>query len=197
MKNLIIAAAVAAATVTPVFAAKVNLVDGDTIKIGRKTIRIVEIDAPETYKPRCEQELIKGFAAKQRLRELLDAGNITYEPTGTDRYNRTLAHVFAGGINVGTMLIAEGHALSYRPGVDAKLERLRAWCGANAQLEGGFSQGKAVGAEQEAVGAPLVTTSASYRNCAQARAAGAAPLYAGNPGYSSRLDRDGDGVACE
>ena len=36
-----------------------------------------------------------------------------------------------------------------------------------------------------------------YPNCAAARAAGAAPLYAGQPGYSSNLDRDGDGVACE
>ena len=31
----------------------------------------------------------------------------------------------------------------------------------------------------------------------KARAAGAAPLYRGQAGYSSRLDRDGDGVACE
>ncbi|WP_074133054.1 excalibur calcium-binding domain-containing protein [Mycolicibacterium houstonense] len=37
----------------------------------------------------------------------------------------------------------------------------------------------------------------AYPNCAAARAAGAAPLYAGQPGYSSKLDRDGDGVACE
>ena len=37
----------------------------------------------------------------------------------------------------------------------------------------------------------------SYRNCSEARAAGAAPLYRGQAGYSSRLDRDGDGVACE
>ena len=36
-----------------------------------------------------------------------------------------------------------------------------------------------------------------YRNCSEARAAGAAPLYRGAPGYSPRLDRDGDGVACE
>lgn len=36
-----------------------------------------------------------------------------------------------------------------------------------------------------------------YANCSAARAAGAAPLYAGQPGYSSKLDRDGDGVACE
>ncbi|GEB65055.1 hypothetical protein SAT01_25030 [Sinomonas atrocyanea] len=36
-----------------------------------------------------------------------------------------------------------------------------------------------------------------YANCAAARAAGAAPLYAGQPGYSTKLDRDRDGVACE
>jgi hypothetical protein len=34
-------------------------------------------------------------------------------------------------------------------------------------------------------------------NCTEARAAGAAPIYAGQPGYRSALDRDGDGVACE
>ncbi|MEU4313544.1 excalibur calcium-binding domain-containing protein [Nocardia sp. NPDC024068] len=37
----------------------------------------------------------------------------------------------------------------------------------------------------------------TYGSCADARAAGAAPLYAGQPGYSRKLDRDGDGVACE
>ena len=39
--------------------------------------------------------------------------------------------------------------------------------------------------------------SAYYANCDAARAAGAAPLYAGAPGYSTKLDRDKDGVACE
>ena len=29
------------------------------------------------------------------------------------------------------------------------------------------------------------------------RAAGAAPLHTGDPGYSRKLDRDGDGDACE
>lgn len=36
-----------------------------------------------------------------------------------------------------------------------------------------------------------------FANCAAARAAGAAPVRRGDPGYSSRLDRDGDGIACE
>jgi hypothetical protein len=36
-----------------------------------------------------------------------------------------------------------------------------------------------------------------YKNCAAVRAAGAAPLRIGDPGYDRHLDRDGDGVACE
>jgi hypothetical protein len=37
----------------------------------------------------------------------------------------------------------------------------------------------------------------SYRNCAAARAAGAAPIHRGEPGYGAHMDGDGDGVACE
>ena len=37
----------------------------------------------------------------------------------------------------------------------------------------------------------------SYPNCTAVRAAGAAPIRRGDPGYNGRLDRDGDGVACE
>lgn len=36
-----------------------------------------------------------------------------------------------------------------------------------------------------------------YANCTAARAAGAAPLYAGQAGYRPALDRDSDGIACE
>ena len=37
----------------------------------------------------------------------------------------------------------------------------------------------------------------SYANCAEARAAGAAPVRRGQPGYGRHLDRDNDGVGCE
>jgi hypothetical protein len=36
-----------------------------------------------------------------------------------------------------------------------------------------------------------------FANCTAARAAGAAPIYLGQPGYRSALDGDKDGVACE
>jgi len=39
--------------------------------------------------------------------------------------------------------------------------------------------------------------SAYYRNCSAARAAGAAPVYRGERGYGSHLDRDNDGIGCE
>ncbi len=36
-----------------------------------------------------------------------------------------------------------------------------------------------------------------FANCDQARAAGAAPVHIGQPGYASHLDRDGDGTGCD
>jgi hypothetical protein len=47
--------------------------------------------------------------------------------------------------------------------------------------------------------APLPSKGSSvyYPNCKAARAAGAAPIYAAEPGYRPGLGRDGDGVACE
>lgn len=36
-----------------------------------------------------------------------------------------------------------------------------------------------------------------YANCAAARAAGVTPIKEGEPGYSAKLDGDGDGIACE
>jgi hypothetical protein len=62
-----------------------------------------------------------------------------------------------------------------------------------------------------AIGIGLGITSAYYKlpeglnfkslvyfpNCDFARAAGAAPIHASQPGYRPSLDADGDGIACE
>lgn len=37
----------------------------------------------------------------------------------------------------------------------------------------------------------------AFANCSAARAAGAAPVRRGDPGYGAHLDRDNDGVGCE
>lgn len=44
---------------------------------------------------------------------------------------------------------------------------------------------------------PAPAQNRAFRNCSEARAAGAAPVRRGDPGYGSHLDRDGDGVGCE
>lgn len=36
-----------------------------------------------------------------------------------------------------------------------------------------------------------------FANCTAARAAGAAPVRRGDPGYGPHLDRDNDGIGCE
>jgi len=45
--------------------------------------------------------------------------------------------------------------------------------------------------------APATGADVYYANCTAARAAGAAPMRAGQPGYRTALDGDKDGVACE
>ena len=49
----------------------------------------------------------------------------------------------------------------------------------------------------EVAPAPAPATEVDYANCDAVRAAGAAPIHSGDPGYTTKLDRDGDGTACE
>ncbi|RSV20369.1 YHYH domain-containing protein [Sphingomonas sp. ABOLG] len=41
------------------------------------------------------------------------------------------------------------------------------------------------------------STGGAFANCSAARAAGAAPVRRGDPGYGPHLDRDDDGIGCE
>ena len=44
---------------------------------------------------------------------------------------------------------------------------------------------------------PSKPNDGAFANCTEARAAGAAPVREGDPGYGPHLDRDRDGVGCE
>lgn len=58
------------------------------------------------------------------------------------------------------------------------------------------SHGSTLAPGRASYGAPR-STGGAYANCAAARAAGAAPVRRGEPGYGPHLDRDNDGVGCE
>ena len=111
--------------------AGVRVVDGDTVDIDRVRVRVLPIDTPETWEPRCAAELELGLKAKARLIELLDGVEVTYviDPAaGRDPYRRKLARVYADGYDVGEILMAEGLAVKWMPGARAKAARLKLWC---------------------------------------------------------------------
>ncbi|WP_258375072.1 excalibur calcium-binding domain-containing protein [Curtobacterium sp. MCSS17_006] len=68
-----------------------------------------------------------------------------------------------------------------------------------AAADAAAQQAAADAAAQQNAPAPAAPAAgtAFYANCDAVRAAGAAPIRAGDPGYSRKLDRDGDGVGCE
>jgi micrococcal nuclease len=81
------------------------------------------IDAPESFRPRCEGELVAGLKAKERLAELLRAGPVEIDQRGQDRYRRTLARLRTGGKFVGAILIADGLALPWENGAEERRAR--------------------------------------------------------------------------
>ncbi|PYE51006.1 excalibur calcium-binding domain-containing protein [Deinococcus yavapaiensis] len=68
---------------------------------------------------------------------------------------------------------------------------------ANGTFTTSVSKGPAPTTTKAVPVTPLPSSNVTYANCAAVRAAGAAPIRVGQPGYSRMLDRDGDGVACE
>jgi len=99
------------------------VVDGNTFYFGGDKVRIANIDAPETHPPRCASEARLGAAATHRLRDLLNAGDVTLSRIDRDEdgYGRKLRNVAVGGADVGAVLVGEGLARDYKGG-------RRSWC---------------------------------------------------------------------
>lgn len=101
------------------------VVDGDTIKAPYGvTYRLLGYDTPETRFAKCDAERDLGLAAKERLEQLLEQGEVRVLESGReDRYGRSLASVTVDGRDVGDILIHEGLARPYEGGKRAS------WCG--------------------------------------------------------------------
>ncbi len=103
-------------------AERVQVIDGDTIRLDGETIRLRGLDAPELH-GRCAAEITLAIRAAERLRALVARG-VEIDRHGQDRYRRTLATVRTSqGRDVAMILIQEGLARPY----DGRGQR-QGWC---------------------------------------------------------------------
>ncbi|MFM5908087.1 MAG: thermonuclease family protein [Novosphingobium sp.] len=85
------------------------VIDGDTIRIGARSLRIRGIDAPEVHEPRCPEEARRGEAASLALLNELNAApfDLIEQPGLRDDYGRELAELRRTGADGKEHLIAE------------------------------------------------------------------------------------------
>lgn len=166
-------------------------VDGDTIQLGNgQYVRLLGYDTPEVGQCGYTQ-------ATTKMAALLRGGIKLGNRSGRDRYGRILAYVRTNeGWDVGTAMLRAGLAVARydsRDGYDwhpkqRKYHRIDA------------RNGRVTCSKYPKTTKPRKTPDKAgtyYPNCDAARRAGAAPVYRGDPGYGTHLDRDGDGIACE
>ena len=94
------------ATAAPAFAAEVEVISGDTIKVGQNEWRIANIDAPR-LDAKCQAERQLARLAQAKLAELLAQGDMQLTPTGeNDENEHRMARVQMNGEDVGEKMLA-------------------------------------------------------------------------------------------
>lgn len=190
-------------------------IDGDTLDMTGMRIRLHGIDAPEGSQDcrRGNEAWACGAAAKGVLARLIAGQEVRCEQHEIDDYGRAVATCYAGRRNLNQALVAMGMAVAFTEFSDAyAADEARAKAGGLGIWAGEFERPQAYRRAHpdlyrapprprpaaQAVARPhAASAGGAFRNCAEARAAGRAPLYRGQPGYGAHMDGDGDGVACE
>lgn len=194
-----------------------SVVDGDTLDLtDGTTIRLIGIDTPEYGQ--C------GYSEAAEIMTGLVAGfDLTLVPGArddVDEYGQLLRYVETPGVDVNLAMIESGRAIARydsRDGYGAH-PRETAYVAAD---EASTSLNACAAKPVPGPTAPAPTTSPPatpapttpppatpapttpvptdvyYKNCTAVRAAGAAPIHAGDPGWQTKFDNDGDGVGCE
>ncbi len=128
-----------------------KIIDGDTVHINSKKIRLESIDAPE-IRQQCQKVFLKisaiigfsfkknyscGVISKNKLADKINKYKINCISSGRDRYNRYLATCYKGKINLNKWMVRNGLAVAYkkyskdylRDEVYAKENKLGLWNG--------------------------------------------------------------------
>lgn len=173
-----------------------RVIDGDTVELRNgRGVRLLGIDTPE------EGEC--GYDAATRHLERLVLGHrvrLVRATEDTDRYDRLLRYVLTRHLDAGLRQIQAGQAIARYDSRDGYGPHPR---------EKRYIRADATSRDANRCRAPAPDPtptqpansqkprSVYYENCTAVAAAGAAPIRRGDPGYSTDLDADGDGVACE
>ena len=91
-------------------------IDGDSLHVDEKEVRLFGIDAPE-FDQTCQRasgDWSCGAAAAEQLSELVTGKRITCTSVGTDDHGRILGRCMAGATDINRAMVATGYAVAYR-----------------------------------------------------------------------------------
>ena len=92
------------------------VVDGDTLRLGQRRVRLIGIDAPEIAGAACPAERARGERAANRLLALINQGEfdlVGHRFHDRDSLGRDLRLARRGNVSFGDVLMAEGLAHRY------------------------------------------------------------------------------------
>lgn len=186
-------------------------IDGDTLAMTGARIRLYAIDAPEKAQTcqRDGQDWACGMEATATLARLIEGREVACQQVTWDRYGRMVATCTVGNLDLGEVMVRAGMAVALpqfsdvyvRVEAGARTQKLGIW-NSTFETPADYRAGRQQEFAKPKPAVPTVRRSESrsqvyYRNCHEAWAAGAAPIYRGQPGYRPEMDGDGDGIACE
>ena len=185
---------------------RATVTDGDTLGIRSVKFRLHGIDAPEssqTCKDAKGRVYRCGALSANKLSEKIGVRNVTCLEKDRDRYGRIVAVCGAGGEDLNAWMVSQGLAVAYRQysrdyiALEERAKRFKRglWAG-TFQLPSEYRKNPSNTATAGTAPKPS-PSKPRFSSCAEARAAGAAPLKRGTPNYNPALDRDKDGIACE
>ena len=125
-----------------------KVIDGDTIKINSKKIRLYGIDAPEK-KQKCKKTYLTisfmsftkdymcGELSTQKLIKKINKQKLNCNILDVDRYKRLIGECFKRNINLNSWMVSNGYAVAYRKyskkyvsdEINAKNKKLGIWQG--------------------------------------------------------------------
>ena len=128
-----------------------KIIDGDTVHINSKKIRLEGIDAPE-MRQQCQKVFLEisaivgfnlkknyfcGVISKEKLIDKINKSQINCVSSGRDRYKRYLATCYKDKINLNKWMVRNGLAVAYkryskdylRDEIYAKENKLGLWKG--------------------------------------------------------------------